>query len=66
MRSLKKTLHRTKAEGIEWFVEDLAFSLSYDMAPHPPPPPFSKLSLFLSLPVCRLSSLQTGEGGEGG
>jgi hypothetical protein len=28
--------------------------------------PLSKLSLFLSLPVCRQSSLLTGEGGWGG
>jgi hypothetical protein len=32
--------------------------------PHPLPlSPVSKLSLFLSLPVCRMSSLLTGEGG---
>jgi hypothetical protein len=31
---------------------------------HPlPPSPVSKLPLFLSLPVCRRSSLLTGEGG---
>jgi hypothetical protein len=30
------------------------------------PPPPSKLSLFLSLPVYRRSSLLAGEGGEGG
>jgi hypothetical protein len=35
-----------------------------DWAPHPlpsPPPPVNKLSLFISLPVCRQSSLLTGE-----
>jgi hypothetical protein len=45
-----------------------AFSLSYDLAP--PPPPLtsfvSKLSLFLSPPVCIRPSLLTGEGGGGG
>jgi hypothetical protein len=47
------------------FEEDQAFSPSYDLAPSPPPPPHpsvSKLSLFFSLPVCRWSSLLTGEG----
>ncbi len=40
---------------------------SYDLAPPPPPPPspVKKLPLFLSLPLCRRSSLLTGEGGEG-
>jgi hypothetical protein len=40
----------------------------YDSAPRPLPPPLppvSKLSLFLSLPVCRQSSLLTEEGGGG-
>jgi hypothetical protein len=33
---------------------------------HPlPPSPVSKLTLFLRLPVCRPSSLLTGEGGRG-
>ncbi len=32
----------------------------------PPPSPVSKLSLFLSLPVCRRSSLLMGDGGGGG
>ncbi len=45
------------AESIEWFIEDHAFSSSYDLSsPHPFPPLLSanaKLSLFLSLPVCR-------------
>jgi hypothetical protein len=46
-----------------------AFSLSYDLAPppQPPPSPVSKMSFFISLPVCRWSSLLVGmEGGEGG
>ncbi len=48
--------------SIEWFIEDQAFFRSYCSAPRPPPSPspFSKLSLFLSLPVCRRSSLLTG------
>ncbi len=33
---------------------------------NPSPSPVSKLSLFLSLPVCRLSSILTGDGGLGG
>ncbi len=33
--------------------------------PPPPPPPVSKLSLYLSLPLCRRSSLLTGGGGRG-
>jgi hypothetical protein len=34
-----------------------SFVRSYDSAPHPPPPPspVNNLSLFLSLPVCRLA-----------
>ncbi len=48
------------SECVEWFIEDQALN-------HPlPPPPVSKLSLFLSLPICRRSSLLTGEGGGGG
>ncbi len=42
---------------------------SYDPASRPPPSfpsPVSKLSLFLSLPVCRRSSELTGEGEIGG
>jgi hypothetical protein len=43
-------------------------SPSYDLAPPPTPPPFpaSKMSLFLSLPVSRRSSLLMVEGGGGG
>ncbi len=39
----------------------------YDLAPPTPPPPspVSKLSLFLSLSVCRPSTLLTGERGSG-
>ncbi len=49
--------------SIEWCIEDQAFLLSYDLAP--PPSPVSNISLFLNLPVCRRSSLLTGEGGRG-
>ncbi len=50
----------TEPESIERFIEDQAFSPSYDLAA-PPTPPISKLSLFLSLSVCRLPSYPTGE-----
>jgi hypothetical protein len=46
-----------------------AFLRSYDLAPLPPFSPLSrglsKLPLYLSLPVCRLSSLQRERGGGG-
>jgi hypothetical protein len=47
-------------------IEDKAFSPSYDLAPSASS--VSKLSLFLSFPVCHLSSLltATGECGGGG
>jgi hypothetical protein len=43
-------------------MEDQGFSLvvRFGSFPHPPPFPFSKLSLFLFLPVFRPSSLLTG------
>ncbi len=37
----------------------------FGSSPAPYPSPFSKLSFFLSLPICRRSSLLTGEGGGG-
>jgi hypothetical protein len=49
------------AERMEWFVEDQAF-LRFHARP-PPPLPVSKLYLFISLSVCRRSSLLTGGGG---
>jgi hypothetical protein len=50
-------------ESSEWFIEDQAFSPSYDLAPFLPPSPDNKLSLFLSIPACRRSSVfSTGEG----
>ncbi len=55
-------------ESIQCKIEYQAFSPSYDLAPSPSPPlsdsPVNKLSLFLSLPVCRQSSLLTEGGGE--
>ncbi len=45
----------TLTVGTERFIEHQAFLRSYYSAPRPPTPlPFSSLSLFLSLPVCRL------------
>jgi hypothetical protein len=54
------------SESIEWFIEDQDFLRSCDSTPRPPhsPSPVSNLSIFLSLPVCRRSSLLTGEGVE--
>jgi hypothetical protein len=55
-----------------WYIkiEGQAFLRSYDSVLGSPTPfpnsPVSKLSLFLSLPVCRRSSLLTGEGEGGG
>jgi hypothetical protein len=62
------TLSSTSAESIELLIEDQAFLRSYDLAPplSPPNSPFSKLSLFLSLLVCRRPSLQMGDVGGGG
>ncbi len=39
------------SQSIEWFIEDLALSRSYYLAPPRPPPQI--VSLFLSIPVCR-------------
>jgi hypothetical protein len=46
------------------FIDDQAVLRSYDFAPRqtPAPSPVSNLSLFLSLPVCRRSSLLKGMG----
>jgi len=61
------TLLVVLADNIDSFIEDQAFLPSYEMAPPPTfSPTVSKLSLFLSLPVCRCSSLLTGEEGRGG
>jgi hypothetical protein len=51
------------------YIEDQAFLRLYDLAPRPSPSPLSpvsKLPLFLTLPVCRRSSLLTGGWGGGG
>jgi hypothetical protein len=53
------------AENIEWCIEELAFSLSYDCAPAPLLSPVTKLSFFLILPVFHRSNLLTGMGGDG-
>ncbi len=55
-------------ESIEWFIEDQAFLRSYDSVPRPPPPPppISKLSLFLSPPMCRHSPVELTDGLGGG
>ncbi len=59
--------HGGNTGSIDWFIEDQAFLRSYDSAPPLPlPPVVMELSLFLSLPVCRRSSLLMGEGGGGG
>jgi hypothetical protein len=50
------------------FIENQAFSPSYDSAPSTPyllPSPVSKLSLFLSLPICCRSSILPREGVQG-
>ncbi len=70
-RSLCGYLRSLHTESIEWFIEDHAFSPSYDFVPPPPPSlyaPFSKLSLFLSLHVCVAGRAywQWGGGGGGG
>ncbi len=53
-------------ETIEWMTK-LSCGRMIKLLANPLPPSLvSQLSLFLSLPVCRLSSLQTGEGGGGG
>ncbi len=55
--------------NISWFTEDQAFFLAFlwfGSSPTPFfPPPVSKLSLWLGLPVCRRSGLLTEEGGRG-
>ncbi len=64
---LQAATHPGRTESIEWFTEDQAFSLSYDLAPPTTPSlsPISKLSLFLSLTSRHRSSLRE-RGGWGG
>ncbi len=54
-----------RSERIEWLKRlRLSCGRMIRLHAHPlPPSPVSKLPLLLSLPVCRLSSLLTGEGG---
>jgi hypothetical protein len=55
-----------KAESIERFVEDQAFSPSCDLAPSPTPSPHvSKLSLFLSSCVSPVELIDGRKRGEG-
>jgi hypothetical protein len=54
----------THHKGIEGFIEDQAFSRSYDLAPLPPPP-VSKLDLLHTERSRKRDNLLTGEcGGE--
>jgi hypothetical protein len=50
-----------RSESIEYLIEVQAFSPSYNLAPPSPPSHLSKLSLFLSFPVYRRSSLLSEE-----
>jgi hypothetical protein len=63
------TSRQNETESVKLFIEYKAFLLSHAFRLilfHPlPPSPVSNLSLFLSLPVCRRSSLLMGEGGLG-
>ncbi len=55
-------------ESIEWFIEDRAFSSSYDLAPHPPPPLPSESCLSFTVFLCVASRAEWEErgGGDGG
>ncbi len=65
--SVKLSFMYDMPESIDCFINDQAFLSSYDLAP-PPHPHYtiSKLSNFLSLPMCRRSSILMGEWGVGG
>ncbi len=54
------------SERIKRFIEAQAFLRSYGLAPRPPPPPSANCLFFIILPVCRRSSLLTGERVVGG
>jgi hypothetical protein len=54
-----------RSERIERFIEGLSFLAVGWFGSTPAPSPVSKSSLFLSLPVCRRSSLLRGGGGRG-
>ncbi len=51
------SLLRERSESIEWFIEDLAFTPSYNSAPLTTSSSVSTLSLFLCLPVRRRSTV---------
>jgi hypothetical protein len=57
-----------RAESIEWFIEEQAFSQLYDLAPPPPPPPLSRQQVVSLSHSSRVSlvKLTDGRGGKGG
>ncbi len=63
-RRVPMNLSTCQPENIGWFIEDQAFLRSYDLAASPLPLPSSPVMmfLFLSLTLCRRSSILTGEG----
>ncbi len=58
-------IERSPGSESKWFIKDQTFLPSYDLAPLPPiaPSPVSKVSLFLSLSVCRAYWQKGGTGG---
>jgi hypothetical protein len=56
-----------KPEGIQWFIEEQAYSPSYDLAAHPPPPtsPVSKLDGRYTGRLRKEDNLMTGKRGRG-
>ncbi len=65
---MTQSLRCSKLDSNERFIECQAFLRPYDLAPCLPPyfSLISKLSFFISLPVCRRLSLLPSEGGIGG
>jgi hypothetical protein len=65
LSSSSSVLPESLPKSIEYFIEDQTFSPSYNFdIPYTNSPSQQVVSL-LSLPVCRRSSLLTGDGGEG-